>query len=418
MACVQVLLWSFDAVFNEGSGPSSQAELSAPASSVGSMHWLETPAAHSAGQTATLVVGDAYNRQLQLFSLQADGGLQQEQSLQLESKEGEAGLCNAIVVQPDADLVVLANIDRKAVYVLHVLRSGGASFDYLTKYQLGWPILSMEAEGELSNGVARLFCVQTHAIQAYNLQLTDCIPQQTESAAPKRLTESFAAEAQPEVSSAAPVSSDVMPSHMLADSEEEDGISRPQSAGSTAPAPASSPDQDVALPRPPPPVTTPPAAAVPQPRLLTPKQLKQLAGSRAGSLGSSASAEAGGARDGQLGSSGQPFGLQRAPTPPAKPPSPALSGAPATFGERSSVSEAVAPPASSLPMFGGTIAGGEPVVSQAPEAPSSALNGSASPPMKILKRKKDGDISSAQPDSEVCARLPSKHDTSFVQGFQ
>ncbi len=197
-------------------------------------------------------MGDAYNRQLQLFSLQADGGLQQEQSLQLESKEGEAGLCNAIVVQPDADLVVLANIDRKAVYVLHVLRSGGASFDYLTKYQLGWPILSMEAEGELSNGVARLFCVQTHAIQAYNLQLTDCIPQQTESAAPKRLTESFAAEAQPEVSSAAPVSSDVMPSHMLADSEEEDGISRPQSAGSTAPAPASSPDQDVALPRPPP----------------------------------------------------------------------------------------------------------------------------------------------------------------------
>ncbi len=407
MAWVQVLLWSFDAVFSEGSGPSSQAEMSGPASGVGSIHWLETPAANSAEQTATLVVGDAYNRQLQLLSLQADGGLQQEHSLQLESRDGEAGLCNAIAVQPEADLVVLANIDRKAVYVLHVQRSGSARFDYLTKYQLGWPILSMEAEGELSEGVARLFCVQTHAIQAYNLQLADCIPQPTESAAPKQLAESFAAEAQPEVSSAAPVSSNVMPSHMLADSEEDEGISRPQSAGSAAPAPAGSPDQDVALPRPPPPVTTPPAASVPQPRLLTPKQLKQLAGSRAGSLGSSASMEAGAARDGQSSSSGQPFGLQRAPTPPAKPPSPALSGTPATFGDRPSASEAVAPPASSLPMFGGTIAGGEPVaVSQPPEQPGPALNGSASPPMKILKRKKDGDISSAQPDSEVCARMP------------
>ena len=391
-------------MYREELKPSTEVALSAPASGVGSIHWLETPAAHSAEQTATLVVGDAYNRHLQLFSVQADGGLQQEHSLQLESKDGEAGLCNAIAVQPEAQLVVLANMERKAVYVLHVLLSEGARFDYLTKYQLGFPILSMEAERELSNGVARLFCVQTHAIQAYNLQLADCKPQPKDLAAPQQLVQSLGADAQPETSSAAPVSSDVMPSHMLADSEEEESTSRPQSAGSAAA--ARSPDLDVGLPRPPPPVTTPPAAAVPQPRLLTPKQLKQLAGSRAGSLGSAASAEVGAARDGQP-SSGQPFGLQRAPTPPAKPPSPALSGAPATFGERPSISEGVPPPASSLPMFGGTIAGGEPVAaSQAPEPPSPALNGTATPPMKILKRKKDGDTSSAQPESEVWTGLP------------
>lgn len=398
------MLWSLEAVLHEGSGPSSQAELSEPASGVGSIHWLEAPATNAAEQTAALVVGDAFNRQLQLFSVQADGSLQQEQSLQLEGEDGEAGLCNAIAVQPQAELVVLANLDRKAVYVLHVLQSEGASFDYLTKYQLGFPILSMEAERELSNGVARLFCVQTHAIQAYNLQLADCKPQPKFLAAPQQLLERFSAEAQPEGASAAPVSSDVMPSHMLADSEEDESASRPQSAGSAAV--SRSPDLDVGLPRPPPPVTTPPAAAVPQPRLLTPKQLKQLAGSRAGSLGSSASAEVGAARDGQPGS-GQPFGLQRAPTPPAKPPSPALSGAPATFGERPSTSKGVAPPASSLPMFGGTIAGGEPVAaSQAPEPPSPALNGTATPPVKILKRKKDGGISPAQPESEVWTGFP------------
>ena len=406
------MLWSLDAVLHEGSGPSSQAELSESASGVGSIHWLEGPAASAAEQTATLVVGDAFNRQLQLFSVQADGSLQQEQTLQLESKDGEAGLCNAIAVQPQADLVVLANVDRKAVYVLHVRRSDSARFDNLTKYQLGWPILSMEAESELSNGVARLFCVQTHAIQAYNLQLADCTPQPKFLAAPQQLIESLSADPEREAMSAAPVSNDVMPSHMLADSEEEESASRPQSAGSAAV--AASPDQDMELPRPPPPVTTPPAAAVPQPRLLTPKQLKQLAGSRAGSLGSAASADAGAARDGHPGS-GQSFGLQRAPTPPAKPPSPALSGSSAAFGERPSVSEAVAPPASSLPMFGGTIAGGEPVaVSQAPEPPSPALNGTATPPMKILKRKKDGDSSSTQPDTEVGACCPEDTDTVYL----
>ena len=43
-------------------------------------------------------------------------------------------------------LVVLANMERKAVYVLHVQQAHSVHFDCLTKYQLGWQILSMEAE--------------------------------------------------------------------------------------------------------------------------------------------------------------------------------------------------------------------------------------------------------------------------------
>ena len=389
---------------------------------VGSLNWIRVGRSGSQDGNDWLLVGDSFNRSLKIYSCggHSSHDAQLKQSLQLDSAHGESGLCNAIAVQPEAGLVVLANIERKTVYVLHVKQSADAHFDYMTKYKLGWPILSMEAEHEVSNGVARLFCVQTHAIQAYSLQLADCVPPPSDAAAPEQPRDSSAADGEPGFGSEAPAVPDVMPSHALADSEEEDSKSRPISAGSAAA--AGSPELDSGLPRPPPPVTTPPAAAVPQPRLLTPKQLKQLAGSRAGSLGSTTSTDA--VRDGQPGS-GQPFGLQqapmgsaeagrdwqtgsgqpsvlqRAPTPPVKPPSPALSGGPTAFGDRAASSEARAPPASSLPMYGGTIAGGDPVtVSQALDAPSPAQNGSATPPVKILKRKKDEEVLT-QPDSEV-----------------
>ena len=357
-----------------------------PEEGVGSVHWLSASA---------LLLGDSLNRQLQLHSM-APGGETAElrQTLQLESKDGAAGLCNAIAVQQQAGLVVLANMERKAVYVLHVRLSadGGASFDYLTKYQLGWPILSMAAEhcsDGGSSGVAKLYCVQTHAIQAYALQLAECVPARSSAA----VAEVSGRRSGQEGRSAAPASRpDVMPTHAVADSEEEE--SRPGSAHSAGA--LSSPDLDASLPRRPPPVTTPPAAAVQQPRLLTPKQLIKLAGSRSASLGSAAGADAAAARDaardGQPApSSSQAFGLQRAPTPPAKPPSPALSGDRASSGL--------------APLFGGTIAGGQPVaVSQAPETPSPSTNGAVPAPMKILKRKKDGEAP-PQADSEVSCSL-------------
>ena len=361
-------------------------QLFGPAEGVGSVHWLSASA---------LLLGDSLNRQLQLHSM-APGGeaMELRQTLQLESRDGAAGLCNAIDVQPQAGLVVLANMERKAVYVLHVRLSedGGASFDYLTKYQLGWPILSMAAEqcsDGGSSGVAKLYCVQTHAIQAYALQVAECVPAHS----PAAMAEASGRQSSQEGRSTAPASRpDVMPTHALADSEEEED--RPGSAHSAGA--LSSPELDASLPRRPPPVTTPPAAAVQQPRLLTPKQLIKLAGSRSASLGPAAGADAAAARDaardGQPAPSGQAFGLQRAPTPPAKPPSPALSGDRAASGP--------------APLFGGTIAGGQPVaVSQAPEMPSPSINGTVPAPMKILKRKKDGEAP-LQADSEV-RRSPS-----------
>ena len=100
--------------------------------------------------------------------------------------------------------------------------------------------------------------------------------------------------------------------------------------------------------KPPPPITTPPVAAGPQPRPPTSKQLKQLAGSSTAALGPAASAE--GRPSGQLGGR-QLYGEQRAPTPPAKPPSPALSAALPPFPRGRPAAQAATPDASRVPML-------------------------------------------------------------------
>ena len=139
---------------------------------MGSLNWL--PAEQSGLQV--LVIGDELNRQLQLHTVERGGAAERKQTLQLESRDREAGMCNAIAVHPQGSLVVLANMERKAVYVLHVQQAHSVHFDCLTKYQLGWPILSMEAERDLPDGIARLYCVQTHAIQTYSLRWAECLP--------------------------------------------------------------------------------------------------------------------------------------------------------------------------------------------------------------------------------------------------
>ena len=219
--CLQVMLWSTAAKMSMAV---ELGQVFGPEEGVGSVHWLSASA---------LLLGDTLNRQLQLHSMAPGGeGAELRQTLQLESRDGATGLCNAIAVQPQAGLAVLANMERKAVYVLHVRLSedGGASFDYLTKYQLGWPILSMAAEHSsdgASSGVAKLYCVQTHAIQAYALQLAECVPAPSSAAA----AEVSRRQGGQEGRSAAPASRpDVMPTHALADSEEEE--SRPGSARS------------------------------------------------------------------------------------------------------------------------------------------------------------------------------------------
>lgn len=258
-----------------------------------------------------ILTGDALNRGLRLFRGSVTLGFSAKQTLRLESLEGEQAFYNHLVYCPASSMVVLANSRRNAVYTVHLGpgKDSALRFDYLAKFSIGYPIVSLTAAELAGSGqeTVQLFCVQTQAIQQYNLQPQVC---RAPSHAPlsAREHDASAASAIAGVSGPAP--------HPLSSEADQSGMGSPAGAtpensrfnasvpasSSISPpasmeasdlvAPESPTAQHETLPLPtPPPVTTPPAAAVPQPRLLTPKQLNKLTGSRTASLGSSASTE-------------------------------------------------------------------------------------------------------------------------------
>ncbi|BDA40748.1 probable enhancer of mRNA-decapping protein 4 [Coccomyxa sp. Obi] len=378
---------------------------------LGSITWVSP----IAGGAPWLLAGDAVNRELRLLQGDVTSGFHTRQALRLESLEGEQAFYNHLVYHAASNLVVLANSRRNAVYTVHLGRGKecGLRFDYLAKFSVGYPILSVTAAQSARNGqeAVQLFCVQTQAIQQYSLH-----PQMCRAAADTALSakepEYSAASAHAGVSGPAqhPHSSEADNSH------EDDAVdsrhvsapagpptempSSPPSIGASAPAfsagspsamtPVPAEGQSSSLPLPlPPPVTTPPAAAVPQPRLLTPKQLIKLAGSRPASQGSSASADLHSLRaSDSLGAPQPPASAgMRSPqtpfsvygTPPAAPtlapPGPALSKSPSPAVEPAAVQNH-APAAAE---------GGDVGTSQA------SLNGMHQGPARILKRRKEGE---------------------------
>ncbi|KAI5077643.1 hypothetical protein GOP47_0007958 [Adiantum capillus-veneris] len=107
------------------------------------------------------------------------------QTLELTSSAGgktEDSFFNQVVVVPKANLILLANAKKSALYVVHV--SFGTSpaatrLDYLTEFSVMWPILSFTATSENAqdgDGFVQVYCVQTQAIQQYSLDLTQCLP--------------------------------------------------------------------------------------------------------------------------------------------------------------------------------------------------------------------------------------------------
>ena len=381
--------------------------------SLGSITWVSP----SGGGAPWLLAGDAVNRELRLLQGDVTSGFHARQALRLESLEGQQAFYNHLVYHAASDLIILANSRRNAVYTVHLGcgKDSGLRFDYLAKFSVGYPILSVTAARTARNGneAVQLFCVQTQAIQQYSLH-----PQMCRAAANTALSakepEHSMASAHAGVSGPPqhPLSSEADNSH-----EEEDIVdsrqvsapagppetySPPPSIGMSTPAfPAGSPpvvtpvpaegQASSSLPLPlPPPVTTPPAAAVPQPRLLTPKQLIKLAGSRPASQGSSASADLHSLRasDGQAAAQPPASAGLRSPqtpfsvygTPPAGPtlaPGPPLSKTPPPAAESATVQKHA--PGSA----GGGDAG----------TPQASLNGMHQGPAKILKRRKETDPS-------------------------
>jgi hypothetical protein len=153
----------------------------------------------AADGSSLLLTGDAKNSTVRLWALPAAAAAvassQQPQQLQTVSFQGKhsagAVFCH-VAMQPELQLVVLADAGRKQVYTLHYsLSSKGdsssngaaataadASFDYAAFFSVQQPILSLstipDAGEDAEEQQLLLYCVQTDAIQQYMLNTALC----------------------------------------------------------------------------------------------------------------------------------------------------------------------------------------------------------------------------------------------------
>lgn len=375
---------------------------------VGSVTWVRP----GGGGVPWLLTGDAVNRELRLFQGNSSSGYHLRQALRLESLEGEQAFFNHLVYHADSSLIVLANTRRNAVYTVHLGPGKESSLrcDYLAKFGVGVPILSLTAEQSPKNGedAVQLYFVEKQGILQSSLhpQMCRAPAEKSPSAAEPNYS---AASAIAGISGPAqhPLSSEADTSGSQAEQAVDsrqlnpanDPPSPPVSIGApdaalpgSAPASEFSPAAMTSLPLPlPPPVTTPPAAAVPQPRLLTPKQLIKLAGSRTASQGSSASTDLHTLRANDspgpvpppppsagLRSPSTPYTVYSAPSVGSPSPEAAVSKALSPTGESTA-------PRSQVPAA-------DEKDNTAPSGTSpSSLNGVHAGPAKILKRRKEGE---------------------------
>ncbi|RWW30490.1 hypothetical protein GW17_00004918 [Ensete ventricosum] len=113
------------------------------------------------------------------------------QTLDLKSSSEprlEEAFFNQIVVLPQANLIVIANAKKNAIYAVHVdygTCPASTRMDYIADFTVAMPILSLTGTNDfLPDGgqSVQIYCVQTQAIQQYALDLTQCLPPPTDNA--------------------------------------------------------------------------------------------------------------------------------------------------------------------------------------------------------------------------------------------
>lgn len=101
----------------------------------------------------------------------------------------DSAFFNQVAVAPQANLVVVANAKKNAIYVLHVQFGSRpaerAQINYLAEFSVTIPILSLTVKeqrgSEGGQGAAvQIYCVQTAAIQQYSLLVSQCLPMSAE----------------------------------------------------------------------------------------------------------------------------------------------------------------------------------------------------------------------------------------------
>ncbi|KAG6481784.1 hypothetical protein ZIOFF_058405 [Zingiber officinale] len=141
-----------------------------------------------------LITAGPLNRELKIWTSAGEEGWlsatdseswQCSQILDLKSSSephDEEAFFNQIVVLPKANLVVIANAKKNAIYAVHIdygLFPACTRMDYIADFTVAMPILSLTGTSDsLLEGeqLVQLYCVQTQAIQQYALDLTQCLP--------------------------------------------------------------------------------------------------------------------------------------------------------------------------------------------------------------------------------------------------
>lgn len=130
------------------------------------------------------------NRELKLWMSEelsfksSPGGWRCIQTLEFQSSsKPETAFFNHVVVAHRAGLILVANAKRNAIYAIRVdfgPSSAAPRMEYLAEFAVTMPILSVtvadDAISENGEGVLKIYCVQTHAIQQYTLDMSQCLP--------------------------------------------------------------------------------------------------------------------------------------------------------------------------------------------------------------------------------------------------
>lgn len=100
----------------------------------------------------------------------------------------DSAFFNQVAVAPQANLIVVANAKKNAIYVLHVQfgsRPERAQINYLAEFSVTIPILSLTVKEQRGSeggpgAAVQIYCVQTAAIQQYSLLVSQCLPMSAE----------------------------------------------------------------------------------------------------------------------------------------------------------------------------------------------------------------------------------------------
>ncbi|CBI18779.3 unnamed protein product, partial [Vitis vinifera] len=141
-----------------------------------------------------LITAGPLNREVKLWASASDEGWllpsdieswQCTQTLDLRSSaesRAEDAFFNQVVALPRAGLFLLANAKKNAMYAVHIEYGpypAATRLDYIAEFTVTMPILSLTGTSDsLPDGehVVQVYCVQTHAIQQYALDLSQCLP--------------------------------------------------------------------------------------------------------------------------------------------------------------------------------------------------------------------------------------------------